>query len=71
MPSPADDPEYRLTLRQANQARGDFYAIADELDFVKLQLARLPTRTYVSRMALMATSSVLAVIAAVALLLVR
>jgi hypothetical protein len=39
----ADDPE-RFTLRQAAQARDDFAMIMDELDFVKAQLARLPTR---------------------------
>jgi hypothetical protein len=31
-------------LRQAAQARDDFAQIMDELDFVKEQLARLPTR---------------------------
>jgi hypothetical protein len=40
----ADDPERQLTLRQAAQARDDFAMIMDELDFVKAQLARLPTR---------------------------
>jgi hypothetical protein len=40
----ADDPERRLTLRQAAQARDDFAMIMDELDLVKAQLARLPTR---------------------------
>ena len=40
----ADDPERPLTLRQAAQARDDFAMIMDELDFVKAQLARLPTR---------------------------
>jgi hypothetical protein len=39
----ADDPE-RFTLRQAAQARDDFAMIMDELDFMKTQLARLPTR---------------------------
>jgi hypothetical protein len=34
-PSLANDPEYRLTLRQADQAREDFAAILDELNFVK------------------------------------
>jgi hypothetical protein len=42
-----------------------------DLDFVKGQLARLPTRAYVSRMALIATGGVLALIASVALMLVR
>ena len=37
------DPE-RFTLRQAAQARDDFAQIMDELDFVKAQLAMLPTR---------------------------
>jgi hypothetical protein len=37
------DPD-RFTLRQAAQARDDFAQIMDELDFVKAQLARLPTR---------------------------
>jgi hypothetical protein len=39
----ANEPE-RFTLRQAAQARDDFAMIMDELDFVKAQLARLPTR---------------------------
>jgi hypothetical protein len=54
---PADDPEHRRTLRQADQARSDFAAILDELEFVKGQLALMPTRAYVSRMALMTTVS--------------
>jgi hypothetical protein len=40
----ADDPDRPLTLRQAAQARDDFAMIMDELEFVKAQLARLPTR---------------------------
>ena len=40
---PSLDPEH-FTLRQAAQARDDFAQIMDELDFVKEQLARLPTR---------------------------
>jgi len=64
----AHDPERRLTLRQADQARNDFAAILDELDFVKGQLAWLPTRAYVGKIALLATGSVLTLIAAAALL---
>ena len=71
MPSPADDLESHLTLRQADQARSDFAAILDDLEFVKEQLARLPTRAYVSRMALMTTVSLSALIAAVAFMLAR
>jgi hypothetical protein len=37
------DPE-RFTLRQAAQARDDFAQVMDELEFVKAQLAALPTR---------------------------
>jgi hypothetical protein len=50
--------EHALTLRQIDQARGDLYAIADELEFLKAQLARLPTRAYFSRTLLMATASI-------------
>jgi hypothetical protein len=71
MPSSGDDLEHRLTLHQADQARNDFAAILDELEFVKEQLALMPTRAYVCRMALMATCSLSALIAAVALLLMR
>jgi len=48
----ANDPEYRLTLRQADQAREDFAAILDELDFVKLQLSCLPTRRDLAKVSL-------------------
>ena len=48
----ANDPEYRLRLRQADQAREDFAAILDDLDFVKLQLSRLPTRRDLAKVAL-------------------
>jgi hypothetical protein len=53
-----------LTLRQVDRARGDLYAIADDLEFLKEQLAHLPTRAYVSRLALMATGNVWALIGA-------
>jgi hypothetical protein len=35
--------EHALTLRQIDQARGDLYAIADELETVRLTLRRMPT----------------------------
>jgi hypothetical protein len=53
----------RLTLRQIDGARGDLYAISDEIAALKLQIARLPSRAYVSRLALMATATVWALIA--------
>jgi hypothetical protein len=71
MPSPALDPEYNPTLRQADQARGDLGTLLDELDFVKWQLSRLPTRAYLCRMLLVATASVWVMLSAAALWLAR
>ena len=71
MPNLADDPGYRLTLRQADQAREDFAILLDELDFVKLQLSRLPTRAWLSRMWLIGFASVWTLLAVIVLLLVR
>jgi hypothetical protein len=42
--------------RQIDQAHGDLYAIADDLAFLKVQLARLPTRTELTRAALGVTN---------------
>jgi hypothetical protein len=50
-PAPEGSSE-RLTLRQADQARADLYAIHDELDIIHEQLARLPTRRDLARVAL-------------------
>ena len=50
--------EYPLELRQINQTRADFYAIADDLEFIKTQLAKLPTRAYFCRTLLLATTSI-------------
>src|SRR6267378_164374 len=44
--------EDQLSLRQADQIRGDLYGLQDDLDFIKLQLARLPTRHEVWRAAM-------------------
>ena len=63
--------ERRLTLRQADQTRADLYAIADELEFLKVQLATLPNRAYISRVALLATGSVWALMVALALIVMR
>ena len=46
---------------QIDQARGDLYAIANELEFLKAQIAQLPS-AYASRLALIATSAVWALI---------
>jgi hypothetical protein len=48
---PACEP---LTLRQADQARADLYAVHDELEIIQQQLARLPTRRDIARIALIA-----------------
>lgn len=63
--------ERALTLRQIDQARGGLYAITDDLEFIKFQLSRLPTRAYLSRTLLLATASVWALIGVVVLLLLR
>jgi hypothetical protein len=55
-PTDIDDPERRLTLRQADQARGDFAAIESDLQFIMAQLARLPDCAYVSLLVAMATA---------------
>jgi hypothetical protein len=36
--------EERLSLRQADQVRGDLYAIHDEIEFIRDHFARQPTR---------------------------
>jgi CHASE3 domain sensor protein len=69
LPPDIDDPERRLTLRQADQARDDFAAIESHLEFIMGQLARLPDRAYVSRLLAMATAGLAALIVAVALIL--
>ena len=36
--------EYELTLRQADQARSDFAAIEDGLEFIMAQMSKVPTQ---------------------------
>jgi hypothetical protein len=45
--------EDQLSLRQADQIRGDLYGLQDDLDFIKVQLARLPTKNEVWRAAML------------------
>jgi hypothetical protein len=54
--------EYQLTRCQAGQARADFAAIEDALDFIKAQLERLPTRREITRLILLATVATAAVL---------
>jgi hypothetical protein len=44
--------EHSLMLRQIDQARADFGALVDDLDILKAQLARIPTRKELARIAL-------------------
>jgi hypothetical protein len=67
MLSPADNPDYPLALRQADQTRSDFAAIESDLQLVMSQLARMPTRAYLCRMLLLTTASLWTLLAAVAL----
>ena len=71
MPDIADSSVSPLTLRQADEARADFAAISDDLDFIKSQLSRQPDRAWLSRMGLIGFGSVWALLAAVVLLLAR
>ena len=61
--------DYPLALRTADAARDDFTAILDELDFVKWQLARLPSRAWLAKMGLIGFGSVWALLAVVLLLI--
>jgi hypothetical protein len=56
--------EHHLTLRQADQERSDFYAIGVELEIVKAQLARLPTRKELAGLTLLATLTTAALVLA-------
>ncbi len=49
----SDQTDDRLSLRQADQICGDLYGIQDNLDFIKVQLARLPSRNEVWRAAML------------------
>ena len=63
--------DHLFTLRQIDQARGDLYRIADEIEALKLQIASLPSRAYVSRVALMAASAVWVMIVSVVMVFAR
>jgi hypothetical protein len=54
--------ERPFTLRQVDQARSDFYAIGDDLEFIKTQLARLSTRKELAQTALLATLTTAALV---------
>jgi hypothetical protein len=56
--------EHTFALRQIDQARGDFYAIENDLDIIMKQLARLPTRKELAQAALLATLTGAAIVLA-------
>jgi hypothetical protein len=58
----------RSRCARSTKPAGDLYAIEDEIEALKLQIASLPSRAYVSRLALMATARVWAGIMAAAML---
>ena len=54
--------DHPFTLRQIDQARGDLYAINDDLEFIKTQLARMPTREALAQTALLTTLTTAALV---------
>jgi hypothetical protein len=56
--------EHPLTPRQVHQARGDLYAIANEVEFLKVQIAGVPTRLEMARLILLATLTTAALVLA-------
>jgi hypothetical protein len=54
--------ERPFTLRQIDQAPSDLYAIGDDLEFIKNQLARVPTRKELAQTALLATFTTAALV---------
>jgi hypothetical protein len=61
--------ERSFALREADQVRGAPNAISDNLDALKVQVARPPPRAHVSRLALTLGASMWALIGFVAWLL--
>jgi hypothetical protein len=51
-PRMTEETEHRLSLRQADAAQADLYAIHDELEFIKATIARVPTRQDLAQIAL-------------------
>jgi hypothetical protein len=61
--------EHALTLRQIDEVRADLAAIENDLDFIKGQLARVPTRTQLARYSLLVLLGTACLVATLALLL--
>jgi len=56
--------EHSFSLRQVHPARADVHAIADDVEFLKAQLARVPTRIEMARLVLLATLTTAALVLA-------
>jgi hypothetical protein len=54
--------EHSFPLRRAEQARSNVHAIADDVELLKLQLARMPTRMEMARLVLLATFTTAALV---------
>ena len=67
--------ENTLKLNEIAGARGELHALAAEVETVKLQLDRLakkaPSRAYLCRTVLMATSTIWALVGGIALYILR
>jgi hypothetical protein len=61
----------RLTLRQADQARTDFAAIEDHLEFIMSQLARIASRHQLTQRLLLAMLGTAALTTVLELALIR
>ena len=56
--------EHSFPLRQVRPARADVYVIAHDIEFLKAQLARVPTRMEIARLVLLATLTTAALVLA-------
>ena len=63
--------ERKLTLHEIADARGHLDALCKEIGALKMELARLPSRAYVSRTVFTATVTISALLGAATLLLMR
>jgi len=59
--------EHTLKSHRVDSTQGGLYALSEQIEVIRMQLAGLPSRVYLCRIVLTATASVWALIAAVAL----
>jgi hypothetical protein len=63
--------DHTLALRQADQARADLAALESEIEVLQGQLALLPTRKELARLALLASTSGAALTTVLTLIFLR